>query len=251
MLRVGSVTTIILITLITSITVAGQTRARPRPRPTTPAPAPATVSAPARRAVTVNLKQGEPVTGNFVRADPETVQVEMASGRLTIKLSDVASLVFAPAATSSTTTEEAAKSSAPANPNAPSPAARKAYTALRKLADAAQLGLPYGQYGNLLIETKAAVGEAMATIPEGTLKTYLAQAMDAYTDAGQAWSAMQTKGILLIAVEPAATLMNKYSLRPDVNQLGQANHLRLDTTLSTIWAAAGNHLNNLAALLKQ
>jgi hypothetical protein len=249
MRRNGSIVTIICITLSTFIITPGQSRPRPRPRSAPPAPAPATVSTPARRAVTVNLKQGDPVTGNFVRADAETVQVEMASGRLTIKMSDVASLVFAADAPGKTA-EEAAKNPAPANPAA-SPAARKAYTALRKLADAAQLGLPYGQYGNLLIETKAIVSEAMATIPESTLKTYLAQAMDAYTDAGQAWSAMQTKGNLLIATEPAATLMNKYSIRPDVNQLGQADHLRLDTTLSTIWAAAGNHLNNVAALLKQ
>lgn len=248
MRRVGSVTTIILITLVTSITVAGQTRARPRPRPATPAPAPAAVSAPARRAVTVNLKQGEPVTGNFVRADAETVQVELSGGRLIIKMSDVASLVFTSDATSKTA-EETAKNPAPANPAA-SPAAHKAYTALRKLADAAQLGLPYPQYGNLLIETKAVVGEAMTTLPEGTLKTYIAQALDAYTDAGQAWGAMQMKGALLIATEPAATLMNKYSIRPDVNAVGQADHLRLDTTLSAIWAAAGNHLNNLATLLK-
>lgn len=254
MSRVGSTTTIIFITLVfitlvTSISAAGQNRPRPRPKPAPPVTAPATVSTPARRAVTVNLKQGEPVTGNFVRADAEMVQIEMASGRLTIKLSDVASLVFASGAASKPA-EEAAKNPAPANPDAASPAARKAYTALRKLADAAQIGLPYPQYGNLLIETKAVVGEAMAVLPEGTLKTYIAQALEAYTDAGQAWSTMQTKGALLIAAEPAATLLNKYSIRPDVNQLGQADHLRLDTTLSTIWAAAGEHLNNLAALLK-
>lgn len=248
MSQVGSIATIVFITLVTSITAAGQSRPRPRPRSAPPAPAPATAPAPARRAVTVNLKQGEPVTGNFVRADAETVQLELSGGRLTIKMSDVASLVFTSDATSKTA-EEAAKNPAPANPAA-SPAAQKAYTALRKLADAAQLGLPYPQYGNLLIETKAVVGEAMTTLPEGTLKTYIAQALDAYTDAGQAWSALQTKGALLIATEPAATLMNKYSIRPDVNAVGQADHLRLDTTLSTIWAVAANHLNNLSTLLK-
>lgn len=250
MRRARNIATIIFTILITFIAAAGQSRSRPRPKPAPPAPAPAAPATSAKRAVTVNLKQGDPVTGNFVRADAETVLVEVQSGRLTIKLSDVASLVFTATAVASTAAEEATKDPAPAKPDPTLPAARKAYTALRKLADAAQIGLPYPQYGNLLIETKAVIGEAMMTLPEGTLKTFIAQALDTYTDAGRAWSTMQTKGALLIAAEPAATLMNKYSIKPDVNALGQADHLRLDTTLSAIWAAGGNHLNNIAALIK-
>lgn len=249
MSRVRSVITVICIFFLLSVTAIGQSRSRPRPKPASPAPAPPTTSTPAKRTVTVNLNQGDPVTGTFVRADAETVQIEMQSGRLTIKMSDVASLVFTPLATASKPAEEATKNP-PVNPDPTLPAARKAYTALRKLADAAQIGLPYLQYGNLLIETKAVVGEALMALPEGTLKTYFAQALEAYTDAGQAWSTMQAKGALPIATEPGATLMNKYSIKPAMNALGQADHLQLDTTLYAIWAAGNAHLNNIAALLK-
>jgi len=238
---------IISAVLIMSAIAAGQKRARPKPKPS-----PAATPSPAKRPVTVNLKQGDPVTGNFLRADAETMQVEIRSGQLTIKMSEVASLVFSDEgeATARPAEEEQRDTAAPAtDPNLP--AARKAYAALRKLAEAAKIKLPLGQYGNLLIETKPMVEEALMEISEYALKTEIARALEAYYDAGQAWGAAQTNDRIPINSEPGATLMRKYQIKPGVNRLGQADHLELDTALKTIWTVAGARLNYVAALIRQ
>jgi len=67
------------------------------------------------RRVTVRLKAGEPVTGNFIRADAASVQVEVAGKILTFKLDDVAGLDFGPAAARATTTTT---TTTPASPTA-------------------------------------------------------------------------------------------------------------------------------------
>jgi hypothetical protein len=242
--QVRSIVVIISTVLILSGVAAGQRRSRPKPKPAPPSPAPTAASSPAKRPVTVNLKEGGPVTGLFLRADAESVQVEIPSGRLTIKLNEVDSLIF-------NSEEDPAKSLSPDNSDLAIPAARKAYTALRKLADAARLRLPYAQYGNLLIEVRQVVEEALGVMPESVLKTEIVRAMEVYTDAGQAWGATEGRSVLPIDTEPGASLMRKYEIKPGVNAVGQADHLRIDTTLNKIWAAAGVYLKNIAALLNQ
>jgi hypothetical protein len=230
----------------------GQSRPRAKNKLTPRVPVEPARPEPARRSVIIHLKQGEPVLGNFLRADPESVQVEAPSGRLTIKLSEITSLVFALSETTAKTSEEPQQNPPPTvTPTPVSPAGLKAYQALRKLAAAAQIGLPYLQYGNFLVETKPVVEEALRTLPEIALKAELAEALAAYTEAGQAWGAMQAAGILPIATEPGATLMKKYEIKPSVNAVGQADHIRLDVTLSTIWAIGAKHLDNVAVILKQ
>ncbi len=250
--RSRRITLIITAVFVMFGSASGQRRSRPKPKPAPRAPATATLPAPAKRPVTVNLKQGEPVTGNFLRADAETAQVEIRSGRLTIKMSEVVSLVFTDEEESATKpTEEEQKDTAAPTPDPNLPAARKAYAALRKLAEAAKIKLPLGQYGNLLIETKLVVDEALTEISEYPLKTEIARAMEAYFDAGQAWGATQANDRIPTNIEPGATLMRKYQIRPGVNRLGQADHLELDTTLKAIWTVAGARLNYIAALIRQ
>lgn len=240
--------------------VAAQSRTRVKPRPAAPTPTASPVAA--QRLVTVNLKRGELVKGTFVRADAETVQLEVQRGRITIGLNEVASLVFAaepaPAPAVQTAAAEPARAvpavlqttAAPPVEAAP-PAALKAYTALRKLAAAAQVGLPYLQYSNLLVETKPVIEEALATLPETAIKAESAAALAAFTDAGQAWSAGQLNGVLPLVAEPALSLQKKYSIKASVNAVGQEDHLRLDIALPTIWKEANRHLESLSVLLNR
>ncbi len=232
---------------------AGQKRPRPKPKPAKPAPASAATPATAKRPVTVNFKEGDPLTGNFLRADAETVLIEVRGGRLTIRMSDVASLVFSGEVETATTrpAEDEPRDPAPVASDPNLTAVRKAYEALRKLSEAAKIKLPLGQYGNLLIETKPVVDEALTEITEYTLKVETARTIEAYTDAGLAWGAAPPNGRLPIDSEPAATLMRKYQIKPGVNRLGQADHLEIDTTLKTIWAQAEARLNYIAALLRR
>jgi hypothetical protein len=251
---------IIFAVLLISATAAGQRRSRPKPKK---APAPAAAPAPAKRPVTVNLKQGDPVMGKFLRADAETMEVEIQSGRLTIKMSEVASLVFADEG-EKPAEEEQQETAAPAvDPSLQ--AARKAYAELRKLAEAAKIKLPLGQYGDLLIETKLVVEEAMTEITDYGLKNEITRTLEAYYDAGQAlgaaraydtgrrtWGAARViEQRIPVDSEPGATLMRKYQIKPGVNRLAQADHLELDTALKAIWAVAGARLNYVASLIRQ
>lgn len=250
---------IIFAILLISATAAGQRRPRPKPK-TAPAPAAALVTT--KRPVTVNLKQGDQVAGNFLRADAETMEVEIQSGRLTIKMSEVASLVFIDEGVMPI--EEERKDAAPPAPDPGLQAGRKAYAALRKLAEAAKINLPLGQYGNLLIDTKPVIEEALTEISDYSLKTEIARALEAYYDAGQAFGAARTYDTgrvfgaarvieqrIPVDTEPGATLMRKYQIKPGVNRLGQPDHLELDTALKAIWAVAGGRLNYVAALIRQ
>jgi hypothetical protein len=249
--RVGNIVMIFIAVLAMSGIAAGQKRARPKPKPAPP-PAPAAVSAPApaKRPVTVQLKQGDPVTGNFVRADAETVQIDVRSGRLTIRMSDVASLIFTDEVEPEDgAVEETSKAQAAPDPNPP--AARKAYAALTKMADAAKIKLPYGQYGSLLIDVRQVVEESLVVLPDSALKIEIVRAMETYTDAGLAWGAAQLNGRIPISSDPGASLMRKYDIKPGINQLGQADHLEINLALKTIWAVANARLNNVAVLLRQ
>ena len=259
------VTLIITAVFMMSWVAYGQRRPRPKPKTAPPAPAKAISPAPSKRPVTVNLKQGDPVTGYFMRADAETLQIEIRSGQLTIKMSEVASLIFTEEGeTAARPAEEEQKDTAAPASDPSLPAARKAYAALRKLAEAAKIKLPLGQYGNLLIETKTVVEEALAEISDYSLKNEIARTLEAYYDAGQAWGAaraydvIQTWGAarvieqrIPVDSEPGATLMRKYQIKPGVNRLGLADHLELDTALKTIWGVAGARLNYVAALIRQ
>jgi hypothetical protein len=166
--------------------------------------------------------------------------------------------------------EEEQKDAAPPAPDPSLAAGRKAYAALRKLAEAANIKLPLGQYGNLLIETKAVVEEALTEISDYSLKNDIARTLEAYYDAGQAWGAardydtrrQRTWGDPLgarrvieqripVDSEPGATLMRKYQIKPGVNRLGQADHLELDTALKAIWAVADARLNYVATFIRQ
>jgi hypothetical protein len=263
---------IISIVIILSVTGFGQRRPRPKTKPRPPGQAASVSPAPAARPVTVNLKEGDPVTGNFLRADAETVQVEIRSGQLAIKMSEVASLVFSEEGGAGSRQAEAdrpveaerkdANEQPAADPGLP--AARKAYAALRKLAEAAKIKLPAGQYGNLLIEAKTVTDEALMEISDYSLKNEITRTLDAYYDAGQALGAArayETRQLwnqvgvveqrIPVDTEPGATLMRKYQIKPGVNRLGLADKLELDATLKTIWAVAAARLNYVGVLIRQ
>ena len=210
----------------------------------------------AKQSVSIKMKNGDLLIGTLLRRDSRTIQVDLTKGPRIIRLDEIETLTYLPK-------EKAAneKPATTAKPEAaasqPDPASekiiatgRKAYAALRKLSAAAQVGLPYGQYGNYLVETKAMVDESLATLPEGAVKANLAAAMEAYADAGQAWSAGQAGGVLPIASEPGATLVKKYAIKPAVNALGQEDRLMLDVTLTAIWIAAKAQLESVEPLLK-
>jgi len=45
--------------------------------------------------------------------------------------------------------------------------------------------------------------------------------------------------------------MRKYQIKPEVDRLAQADHLKLDEALKAIWAVASARLNYVAELIRQ
>jgi hypothetical protein len=239
---------------------SAQKRARPKPKT---APPSAAAPAQARLPVTITLKKGDEIEGNFLRADSETMEVEVRSGRLTIKMSEVSSLYFK--GEDEKHAEEEEKDPVLPTPDPSLQAGRKAFAALQKLAEAAKIKLPVGDYGNLLIETKPVIDEALMDISDYSLKNAIARTLEAYYDAGQAGGAARAyetprqifgaprvieQGIPVDS-EPGATLMKKYQIKAEVNRLAQADHLKLDEALKAIWSVAGERLNYVASMIRQ
>jgi hypothetical protein len=123
--------------------------------------------------------------------------------------------------------------------------------ALRKLSTAAAVVLPYPQYAALVIETKGIVDEALGPLPVGVIKDDLSRTMEAYVDAGQAWSQMQSVDALPLENEFASALTKKYSIKPSANAVGKEDRIQRDVVLSTIWAQARAQLDRVSVVLGQ
>jgi hypothetical protein len=243
----------------------GQKRTRPKPKT-----ASAIAPGPVKRPVNITLKKGDEISGNFLRADTETMEIEVSSGRLTIRMSEVSSLFFIGEEEKST--EEEPKDDDSSAPAAPAPglsAERKAFEALRKLEEAANIKLPQGEYGNLLIDAKLVIDEALIDISDYSLKSAISRTLEAYYDAGQAlgaaqdftprrtWGAVRGEASRIaeqripVDSEPGATLMRKYEIKPGLNRLASPDHLKLDEALKAIWAVASARLSYVASLIRR
>jgi hypothetical protein len=229
----------------------GKTRPKTRPRPPAISPAPASPPAPAKLPVIVNLKDGESVKGHFIRADAENLQVEVRSGRLSIKMSEVFSLIFeSDEEAPSKSVEEVVKNIEQEAADQTPPIARKAYNSLRRLAEAGQLKVPFSQYSAQLFEAKGLVDEAAGALPDGSaVEIDLTRALEVFTDAARAWGAASRNERIPINTEPGSTLMAKYKIKPELNAVAQADHLKLDTALKTILSAAEPMLRNIGFII--
>ena len=261
-LNFRSLAIIISAILCISTIAFGQQRSRPKPKT-----APATATAPVKRPVNITLKKGDEISGNFLRADTETMEVETKSGKLTIRISEVSSLYFI-GEDEKPEEEEQKDAASPAAPDPGLRAERKAYAALRKLDEAAKIKLPAGQYGDRLIDAKTTIDEALMDISDYSLKNAITRTLEAYYDVGQALGAAQSyeprrtpmtwgsarvinEQRISVKSEPGATLMRKYQIKPEVDRLAQADHLKLDEALKAIWAVARARLDYVASLIRQ
>jgi hypothetical protein len=240
---------IIVLTLVSIVLVDGQ---RTRPSPSQPKPPTSqkpnvvkeeTQQSTSHRQVTVNLKTGAPVTGQFVQADPLSIQIEVAGNLLKIKIDDVVSVVFAP----ELVPKQAVEAVAPPKDED----ANRALRALRKLAGATEIGISFQEYGSRLIDVKNEVDDASSRIPAGDLKNELSLAMEAYADAGQAWNQMIRYEFMLPNSEPGLTLIRKYSLQPTELVPGNRSTLALprNYVLTSVWGAARSHIDRASSML--
>lgn len=126
------------------------------------------------RRVTVNLREGEPVSGTFLGADAKAVSVESDGERLTLDLDDVASIVFTRA-----------------EPDSP---AARAVKALKSLSPIGKTAAAARDYRNRFLEVKAVVDDQLPLIPEGDLREAVGDALKAHELASEIWEqASQSK----------------------------------------------------------
>jgi hypothetical protein len=196
----------------------------------------------AHQPVTIHLKAGSSVNGDFIRADASSVQIQTGGARRIIAVDEVESIVFL-----SEQTKDGRSALSPQTATA----ARAAIKELRKLAGATEIGISFREYGSRLIDIKTTVDEALASIREGELKTEISLALEAYVDAGQAWNTIIKDGnarydYTLSLDKEWMRIIEKYSLSPDSTLVyGQ------DRVLSTIWQEARTHLNRASSLIEQ
>lgn len=92
---------LLAITLALSFTVtlaAPQRRPRPKAQPPTPIESPTPQPSPTpdiRRKAVLSMKEGEPVSGLFIKADSANVQMEVAGNVITVPTEKIASIDFA------------------------------------------------------------------------------------------------------------------------------------------------------------
>jgi hypothetical protein len=190
--------------------------------------------------VTVNLKRGAVVTGDFVQANKEIVEIEVAGVRQRIAMDDVASLVFE---------VEQRSSSAPSRDSIL--AVEAAVKSLRKLGALTVVKPAFPDYQSRLIDVKVDVEDALARLPEGNLKAEIKLALEAFIDAENVWDQLGDVEVILPSKdEQAAKLMEKYAI-PPIEPNADPTKLRLDrdTMLVRIWASAREHLDKLQPLL--
>jgi hypothetical protein len=75
-----------------------------------------------KRLVTINLNDGKSITCNFIKADSDTIEVEVANNQLKIKLDEIANIVFKTQTSSASNTPASSATLSPttsSNNNAP------------------------------------------------------------------------------------------------------------------------------------
>lgn len=193
-----------------------------------------------RRQVTIEVTQGEPIKGLFVRADEKTVTIQSGVAETTVKLEDVRSIVF--------------DSATPLPLQTPQPSADKqsgadAVHALRKLATAADVGVTYADYRRILIEVKTEVDAKVDKMEDGNLRRAIVNSMEDYARAGQVWDFfIRNRGGIPTKSDLGRFLIANYGVPLKVSIFVSIDR---GTALSYVWARARRYYNEAVALAGQ
>jgi hypothetical protein len=132
-------------------------------------------------------------------------------------------------------------------------AASDALKSMNKISAATEVGVNYPQYGQMVIEAKAQVNEAVAVLPDGNLKKELNAAMDAYADSMKIWQHKLNNRSLFSDEPDSYTLIQKYSLKTTSFQFQGRPIDAADPAqaLQTVWGTARTHLDKASKMLNK
>src|SRR5689334_1111762 len=169
-MKILSVVSILLVTLLSAQVAISQPRRRPAPTPPAESSAPLPVS--------VGLKDGQTLKGKFVGATTKKLSLVVGSTLQELNMSEVASLVFSESSITATANTQSIAS------------AREAIAALRRLESATSAGVSRSEYGTRLIDAKATVDSLIPRIADGDLKLEITASIREYVAASSAWQAL-------------------------------------------------------------
>lgn len=178
-------------------------------RPATTPAKPVETIKPPERPISVTLKEGEPVSGRFLNATSEGIQMAVAGNTLIVKWGDIAKVVFTDVVVELPTPKVTAETKS-------ADAVANALKALRKLSSATEVGINFRDYGSRVVDVKTELNELLPTITEGRTKEAIQSAMSAYQDAGTLWNGYIQSTYFSTSSE-ATLLLKKYSLSYEAN----------------------------------
>lgn len=234
---------LVMLSFICSVEAYSQTRKRPNASTPT-----RTASVIQKRRVILDLVAQEPIAADFIQADASSITVEINGARRVFQMEEVVGVIFSP--------DEANKRLSQTASRQGLAQVQEALKALRKLNSATSVGISLMQYGQLLVDAKASLDEALATMPVGELRNELALSMQAYVDAKEVWNVIITKnaaGILYWRKQ----LKEQYQVPDKLEVKGMVFHpleldeFSLDIVLNYLWKNARAHLDNASSRLTQ
>jgi hypothetical protein len=182
--------------------------------------------------VTIRLKAGDAVSGTFLGADSDSVQVEVAGNQLRITLEDISSLVFEPDAEPAQSL--GMKQGEPA---------REAVAALRRLSSATEGGLSYAEYERRYLEAKGTIDPIFIHVRGSAVRNEIVSALGDYQAALLFWRVLLPTKSTYIGSSLGRELRASYPKIRVQKSLYGPSKIFLSDALSVIWSSAREHLD--------
>lgn len=257
----------LLVLLCTSAVADGQSGKRPpvgtRPDATveasqqiTPPAQAESPSAPERQEkpplglrVVVNIFNGDPIKGSFVKADAKTVTIDMGAGQAVIQNDKIISIVFQPSLVPDEPKPIEAKETDAPTKSSQLVAAEKVVAALRRLDNATAVGVLFQNYSQMLIESKSIIDENISLIQDQAFKAGVFRAVEDYQYAMYVWNLAVANNwaVFYTKKEPGRTLVTRYGVPIKISIFTQ---VPVNTGLNHIWLSARNHFNSTTQRIK-
>jgi hypothetical protein len=198
---------------------------------------------PAPRAVIVRVEGAEPVKGKLIKADSESVVLDVGAGETTIRIEKVISIEFQTAGKSA-----GGEAAAPSDRQAA--AVEKIMSALRQLDNAVEVGVMFQNYSAMLIENKTVVDENLKDVLDPQFRYAVEQMLGDHQYAMQVWNlAVANNWVEFFPKqEPGRTLVTKYGVPVKISIWTE---IPVMTGLRYVWLSARNHFNEATAAGKK
>jgi len=123
----------------------------------------------------------------------------------------------------------------------------EALKSLRKVASATEVGVTYMKYGDLLIEAKASLNEALLIMTNQKQKSILNDIMGCYEDAFTIWGRkiQNDHSTLSSSRSEDDSIIRKYRLPTEAGSMGDRT-IDSNDALHRIWAIASSELASLS-----